>query len=168
MRFCQQYGVVLWRKTHAVQTDPKQLAPALTKFHSKLLHVCRRGVYQTKDIVNMDQTPLPIVLDNRKTYADKGSSGVWCVSGSGLDKWQCSVQLTIFADGLPPHLSACYILWKRPENYSQKARGLGLQSAGCISTKSLVRWINDEKMDIETMGKYPPPPPQQLAQLEKF
>ena len=50
----------------------------------------------------MDQTPLPFVLDDGKTYADKGSSEVWCVSGSsGLDKRQCSVQLTIFADGVP-------------------------------------------------------------------
>ena len=50
----------------------------------------------------MDQTQLPFVLDDGKTYADKGSSEVWCVSGSsGLDKRQCSVQLTIFADGVP-------------------------------------------------------------------
>ena len=74
------------RKTHAAQADPKQLTPAITKFHSKLLRVHRRGVYQTKDIANMDQTPLPSVLDDRKTYADKGSSKVWCVPGSsGLD-----------------------------------------------------------------------------------
>ena len=102
MRFCRRYGVVLRRKPHAAQTDPKQLAPAIAKFHSKLLRVRRRGVYQTKDIANMDQTPLPFVLDDGKTYADKGSSEVWCVSGSsGLDKRQCSVQLTIFADGVP-------------------------------------------------------------------
>ena len=90
MRFCRRYGVALRRKTHAAQTNPKQLAPAITKF------------YQTKDIVNMVETPLSFVLDDGKTYADKGSSEVWCVSGSsGLDKWQCSVQLTIFTDGVP-------------------------------------------------------------------
>ena len=66
-------------KTHAAQTDPKKLAPAITKFHSKLLRVRRPGVYQTKDIANMDQTPLPFVLENGKTYADKGISEVWCV-----------------------------------------------------------------------------------------
>ena len=50
----------------------------------------------------MDQTPLPFVRDDGKTYADKGSSEVWCVSGSsGLDTRQCIVQLTIFADGVP-------------------------------------------------------------------
>ena len=47
MRFCQQYGVAVQRKTHAAQTDEKQLTPAITKFHSKLLCVCRRGAYQT-------------------------------------------------------------------------------------------------------------------------
>ena len=60
MRFYRRYGVALRRKTHAAQTDPKQLAPAITKFQSKLLRVRRCGVYQTKDIANMDQTPLPM------------------------------------------------------------------------------------------------------------
>ena len=102
MRFCRRYGLALPRKAHAAQTDPKQLAPAITKFHSKLLRVRRRGVSQTKDIANVDQTPLPFVLDDGKTYADKGSSEVWCVSGSsGLDKWPCSVQLTKHAGGVP-------------------------------------------------------------------
>ena len=74
MRFYRRYGVSLRRKTHAAQTDPKQLVPAITNFHSKLLRVRRRGVYQTKDIANMDQAPLPFVLDDGKTSADKGSS----------------------------------------------------------------------------------------------
>ena len=54
-----------------------------------------------KHIANMDQTPLPFVMDDGKTYADKGISEVWCVHGSGLDKRLCSVQLTIFEDGKP-------------------------------------------------------------------
>ena len=55
-----------------------------------------------KDIANMDQAPLLFVMDDGKTYADKGSSEVWCAThGSGLHKRQCSVQLTISADGKP-------------------------------------------------------------------
>ena len=93
---------LLCKEKHALQTDPKQLAPAITNFHSKLLRVCRRGVYQTINIANMDQTPLLFVCDDGKTYANKGSSEVWCVPGSSvLEKRQCSVQLTIFADGVP-------------------------------------------------------------------
>ena len=48
-------------------------------------------------------TPLPFDLSSGKTYADKGSKTVWCrsVGGSGLDKRQATVQLTIFGDGMP-------------------------------------------------------------------
>ena len=113
MRFCRRYGVALRRKSYIAQTDPKQLAPAITKFHSNLLRVGRRGVYQTKDIANMDQAPLPFVLDDGKTYADKGSSEVWCVSGSSdLDKRQSSVQLTICADGDPTFVHLLYFVEK--------------------------------------------------------
>ena len=73
MRFCQQYGVALRRKTHAAQTDPEQLAPAITKLHSKLVPVRRRGAYQTKEIANMDETPLPFVLDDGKPMQIKGA-----------------------------------------------------------------------------------------------
>ena len=116
MRFCRRHGVALQRKTHAVETDPKQLSPAITKFHSKLLRVRRRGIYQTIDIANMDQTLLLFVRDDGKTNANKGSSEVWCVSeSSGLEKRQCSVQLTIFADGVtpcPPSVRLLYFMEK--------------------------------------------------------
>ena len=116
MRFCRRHGVALQRKTHAVETDPKQLSPAITKFHSKLLRVRRRGIYQTIDIANMDQTPLLFVCDDGKTNANKGSSEVWCVSeSSGLEKPQCSVQLTIFADVVtpcPPSVRLLYFMKK--------------------------------------------------------
>ena len=68
---------LLCEEKHAAQTDPKQLAPAITKFHLKLLRVLGRGVYQTKDIANMNQTPPPFVLEDGKTCADNGSNEVW-------------------------------------------------------------------------------------------
>ena len=71
MRFCRRYEVALRRNTHTAQTDPKQSAPAVTKFHSKLLRFRRRGFSQTKDIANIDQTPLLLVFYDRKTCADK-------------------------------------------------------------------------------------------------
>ena len=49
----------------------------------------------------MDQTPLPFVLDDGKSYDSTGAKEVWCSNASsGLDKRQCTVQLTIFADGV--------------------------------------------------------------------
>ena len=55
-----------------------------------------------KDITNMDQTLIFFVMDNKKTYADKRGSEVWCAThGSGFDKTQCSLQLKFFPDGKP-------------------------------------------------------------------
>ena len=48
----------------------------------------------------MDRTTLPIVLDDNKTYDMKGAEELWIASDqSGLEKPQCAIQLTVFADG---------------------------------------------------------------------
>ena len=48
----------------------------------------------------MDQTRLPFVMDDKRNYEKNGADEVWIASGqSGLEKRQCTVQLTIFADG---------------------------------------------------------------------
>ena len=71
-------------------------------FHQEIHQVREDGVYELKDIANMDQTPLPFVLNDGKTYDDTGATEIWCASAaSGLDKRQCTVQLTAFADGVP-------------------------------------------------------------------
>ena len=50
----------------------------------------------------MDQTLLPFIYDDGKTYATKGSKDGSCATGpSGLDKRQCTAQLTVFGDGVP-------------------------------------------------------------------
>ena len=50
----------------------------------------------------MDQTPLQFCFSDGPTYADTGDKTVWVRGGSsGLEKRQCTVQLTIFADGEP-------------------------------------------------------------------
>ena len=49
----------------------------------------------------MDQTPLLFVLDDNRTYDTVGAKEIWVRSGqSGLDKRQCTVQLTVFGDGV--------------------------------------------------------------------
>ena len=50
----------------------------------------------------MDQTPLPFAFSEGNTYADRGEQTLWVRgAASGLDKRRCTVQLTIFADGIP-------------------------------------------------------------------
>ena len=60
------------------------------------------GPWKTSDIANMDQTPLEFCFNTKgATYSSKGEKTVWChTTGSGQDKCQCTVQLTIFADGI--------------------------------------------------------------------
>jgi hypothetical protein len=51
-------------------------------------------------IANVDQTPLPFTLSKGERYNMRGATTVWHRGeGSGLEKHQCTVQLTIFADG---------------------------------------------------------------------
>ena len=60
------------------------------------------GQFQLSKVANMDQTPLPFCFTDGETYADTGDKTIWVRSGkSGLDKRQCTVQLTLFADGEP-------------------------------------------------------------------
>ena len=58
------------------------------------------GRWTLRHIANVDQTPLPFTFTDGATYTDTGEKTV-CVRGeaSGLDKRQCTVQLTLFADG---------------------------------------------------------------------
>lgn len=59
------------------------------------------GVFRLCDIANVDQTPCSFDFLTGKTYNIQGEKTVWVKStGSGLDKRQMTVQLTIFADGI--------------------------------------------------------------------
>ncbi len=50
----------------------------------------------------MDQTPLPFTFNKGQGYDKKGSKTIWHQGAqSGLEKRQCTVQLTIYADGEP-------------------------------------------------------------------
>ena len=99
--FCRRNRISLRRKTHTAQKSLATLKDAIQKFHAKLLRERIRGTFQLGDIANTDQTPLPFVLDDGRTYNTTGAEEVWCSSGaSGLDKRQCTVELTVFGDGV--------------------------------------------------------------------
>ena len=100
-RFRLRYKISLRAETHVSQKCPSSLESVICKFHNELHDVRKDGVFALGDISNMDQTPLPFVLNDGKTYDVTGANEVWCASAaSGLDKRQCTVQLTAFADGI--------------------------------------------------------------------
>ena len=87
------------RKTDCSQKPPAALESAIMKLHSPLLRLRNTGNFKASDLANMDQTPLPFVLDGGKSYDKKDMKEAWTQNGqSGLDKRQATVQLTVFAD----------------------------------------------------------------------
>ena len=117
-------NVSLCRHTHAAQHAPPSLCSAASKFHAKLFRVRRRGKFELSDIANMDQTSLPFVLDEGKTYNNKGEKEIWCATApSGFDKRQCTVQLTIFADG-KPHVRPTIIFRGQGKRRQKKMHGI--------------------------------------------
>ena len=101
-RFSRRFKLSLRRKTHTAQKTPAEVEIILCKFHKHLLQVTKRGKYELAYIANMDQTGSSLITDDGKTYETTNSKDVWCKSGqSGLDKRQCTVQVSVFADGIP-------------------------------------------------------------------
>ena len=58
------------------------------------------GRWSPKNRLNVDQVPLPFVIDKDKTYEIAGINQVWILQpGFGLDKRQATLQLCIRAEG---------------------------------------------------------------------
>ena len=94
-RFQNRCNISLRRKKHCSQKPPTALEPAIKKFHSSLLRLRNTGNFKASDLANIDQTPLPFVLDDEKTYDKKSVKEVWAQSGqSGIGKRQATVQMT--------------------------------------------------------------------------
>ena len=101
-RFLKRIRLSLRRKTHTAQRLPNDVTNEVLNSHKRLIKVRRRGVYLLSDIANMDQTPLPFILDDGKTYNETNEKDVICKTGaSGLDKHQSTAQLELFSDGVP-------------------------------------------------------------------
>ena len=107
--FKRCYKISLRHPTHKAQVIPSSKAELVRSFHrairkeaSKGHQLDALGRLRLNCIANVDQTPLPFTFTNGSMYESKGASIVWVQGGSsGLDKRQCTVQLTIFADGIP-------------------------------------------------------------------
>ena len=93
--------------TNVSQKAPIDLEDKIREFHQHIRRLAKRGEakgeigqYELRDIGNVDQTPLPFTFNTGKGYDTTGTSTVWHRGhASGLEKRQCTVQLTVFADG---------------------------------------------------------------------
>ena len=110
VRFKRRYRISLRRPTNTAQRQPTEKEAAIQEFHHQIREKQLSGTgdgpqedrFKLHQIANVDQTPLPFAFTNGPTYDTTNSSTIWvCGASSGLDKRQCTVQLTIFADGKP-------------------------------------------------------------------
>ena len=108
MRFKARHRISKRRATNSYQKEPDDKRGAIQRFHRSIRRSAKEGEqvgplgrWTPRNIANMDQTPLPFTCSG-ETYADTGERSVWVRGGaSGLDKRQCTAQLTLFADGEP-------------------------------------------------------------------
>ena len=111
-------------------------------------------------IANMDQTPLPFVMGDGKTYNQTGSKEIWCTSGSsGLEKRQWTVQLTIFADGVSRVRPLVIFRGKGLRIKAEEKRKWDKWVKVLFQKKRLVRWEDDEGKGSKWMGKLLHQPP---------
>ena len=108
--FKQRFRISYRRPTDTCQKEPGDKESVILSFHLAIRDAARAtenptgplGKYSLDRTANVDQTPLPFCFTDGPTYEDTGSSTVWVRSGaSGLEKWQCTIQLTLFSDGEP-------------------------------------------------------------------
>ena len=107
--FKKRHRISMRRATNTCQKEPEDKRSAVQCFHRNIRRKASEGEqigplgqWTPRQVANMDQTPLPFSFCDGETYADTGEQSVWVRGGgSGLEKRQCTVQLTLFADGEP-------------------------------------------------------------------
>ena len=108
-RFKSRHRISKRRATNCCQREPDDKRGAIQNFHRSIRRAAKEGEqigplgrWTARHIANMDQTPLPFIFCSGETYTDTGERSVWVRGGaSGLEKRQCTVQLTLFVDGEP-------------------------------------------------------------------
>ena len=115
-RFKTRYCISLTRPTNTAQMYSDTLQTSIQQFYRYIRQTATNkqrdflgiqtgaaGPWDLNQIANIDQTSLESCFNTKgATYSTTGEKTVWARStGSGHDKMQCTVQLTVFADGEP-------------------------------------------------------------------
>lgn len=113
-RFKKRHNIAFRRRSNKKKSSANDGRERIQRFHRNLrksLKTTRRrdehaeldgkyGRWLPQNRYNIDQVPLPFVIDQDKTYETKGSEQVWVSQpSSGLDKRQATLQLCIRAEG---------------------------------------------------------------------
>ena len=144
------------RSTNPAQIKPNAMEGKIRAFHSEIRRVAASanssaplGKFQLSTIANVDQSPLPFAFNGGQGYSRTGERSIWhCGSASGLDKRQCTVQLTIFADGdarVPPLVifrgKGLRIAQTAKARYDRRVKVQFQENAWCDEDQML-NWVN--------------------------
>ena len=136
-RFKTNHSISLGRPTNTAQRPSDTLKTSIQQFHRynrqtatnkqrDLLGIETGGVgpWDLNEIANMDQTPLEFCFNTKgASYSTTGKKNIWARStGSGHDKRQCTIQLTVFVDG-EPRVKPLLILKGIDQRISEKEPG---------------------------------------------
>ena len=105
------------------------------------------GRWLPQNRYNVDQVPLPFVIDQDKTYEVKGSEQVWLSQpSSGLDKRQATLQLCIRAEGKQSVKPAIVFHGKGNVSTEEKAQydegvDVYFQSCAWMDSEINMQWV---------------------------
>lgn len=149
VRFLKMYNIRIRAKQRNKKKAKEDMVDSLKKWHSTFRERCIKtgtvdeyhekwGHYLPKERLNVDQSPLPFVLDVKRTYEyvepKNKHHNTWISQpGSGLDKRQCSLQVMFRSEGKQPAVSVIF-------------RGKGLR----ITQEEKDAWHPDVKVFFQT------------------
>ena len=144
------------RSTNVAQRKPADMEDQIRAFHLEIRRIAAStdsdeplGKLQLSNIANVDQTPLPFTFNSEQGYNKMGEKTVWHRGAAfGLDKRQCTVQLTIFTDGearIPPLLifrgKGLRISQAEKTKYDRRVRVQFQENTWCDEDRML-HWVN--------------------------
>ena len=126
VRFLQKYQIRMRAKQRNKKKSKSQKVSELEKWHATYREKCiqtnfedpsydeKLGNFKPDERINVDQSPLPFVVNSKKTYefippGEGASHNTWISQpGSGLDKRQCSLQVAFRYKGEQPRLAVIF------------------------------------------------------------
>ena len=123
VRFLHEYKIRMRTKQRGKKQPKSAKITELQKWHATYRERCIRplsdtyaskwGGFLPKQRLNVDQSPLPFVVNSKKTYefVEKGEKyhNTWISQpGSGLDKRQCTLQVMFRPEGNQPKLGIIF------------------------------------------------------------
>ena len=156
-RFKKRHGLALRRRTDKKKNSADEGREIIQKFHKNLRKSLKTHRRRNKSSIhpkygksyNVDQVPLPFVVDQGAIYDTVGNKQVWVSKpSSGLDKRQATLQLCIRTEGDQNVKPALVFRGKgnvssaEKDNYDERVDVLFQQNA----------WM-DEEVDMQWCSK---------------